>query len=99
MSDIIDPELDQDPIDATSAVVPVEADSNVDVPADDATDEKQSLKDKFLKMSLWEAMLLISLVLIGLATLRLFTVLRVYSEGFPFGGFPWSTSEFQILMW
>ena len=92
MSDVYDPELElsqdpvsQDPVDSLST-------DELDA-AEDGNPEKKGLVNSFLTMGIYNAMLLLSLVFIFLATLNMLGVLRTYSEGFPFSdGFPWSTN-------
>lgn len=64
-----------------------------------ATSEAEEKSGLFSSMTVYDTMLALAFVFIAVATIRLFLVLRVYSEGFPFGGFPWKTSEYQFLMW
>ena len=62
--------------------------------------EAKSKKGLFESMTIYDSLLILAFVFIVLATLRLFFVLRQYSESFPFGGgTPWSTGEYQWLMW
>ena len=85
MSDVFEPELNQDIANQDSMDAPV-ADST-----EDATSEKKGFVGSILSMGLFDVMLLLSLIFICLASLNMLGVLRTYSEGFPFsGGFPWS---------
>jgi hypothetical protein len=72
----------------------------VGMTSDEASDDTDSAdeaakKDKFT-LNLYDAMLMISLVCITLATLFLVFELRTFGD-FP-GGFPWRTSELNTLM-
>ena len=95
MSDVFEPELEpyedpagQDPVDSVDA--PSQDESELAEDAD--AEQKQSLVSSFLNMGIYNAMLLLSLVFICLATLNMLGVLRTYNGSFPFGGgFPWST--------
>ena len=77
----------------------VDPQAEMDSDSATATSEAEEKSGLFSSMTIYDTMLVLSFVFIAVATLRLFTVLRVYSEGFPFGGFPWKTSEYQFLMW
>lgn len=92
MSEIIDPEIDQDQVGQTTA------DSPMATATDEGGDKKKSIKDQILGMDLYNVMLLLSLLFIVFAIFYLLGVLRTYSPSFPFGGFPWNASEFQTLM-
>ena len=69
-----------------------------EAPADelDESTDADAAKKKGLSLNLYDAMLLISLVCITLATLFLVFELRTFGD-FP-GGFPWRTSELNTLM-
>ena len=89
MSDVIEPELNEDivsqePMDASTAES-----------TEDTKPAKKNLVASILSMGIFNAMLLLSLIFILLATLNLLDVLQVYSKGFPFGGggYPWSTNQ------
>ena len=80
--------------------------SEVDFPPEETdqvgitSDEQPEKKSLLASITVFETMLVLSFGFIVLATFLLFTVLRQYSEGFPFGGgMPYSTSEIQFLMW
>jgi hypothetical protein len=92
MSEIIDPELDQDQIGQTTA------DSPMASTAEDDGGRKKGFKDQVLGMDLYNVMLLLALLFIVFAIFYLLGILRTYSPSFPFGGFPWNASEFQTLM-
>jgi hypothetical protein len=92
MSEIIDPEIDQDQIGQATDDTPMAT------AADDSGEQKKSIKEQILGMDLYNVMLLLSLLFIVFAIFYLLGVLRTYSPSFPFGGFPWNTSEFQTLM-
>jgi len=87
MSDVIEPELNDD------IVSPEPMDASVAESTEDIKPAKKNLVGSFFSMGIFNAMLLVSLIFIILATLNMLGVLRTYNEGFPFGsgGYPWST--------
>ena len=93
--------MDFDSVDSASATEmdsAVETDSAVEMDDSEAVEDadqekKQGFVGSFLSMGIYNAMLLLSLVFIFLATLNMLGVLRTYNGSFPFGGgFPWSTN-------
>jgi len=90
MSDVFEPELNQEDIVSQESMDA----SAVAEPVEDATPAKKGLVNSILSMGIFNAMLLLSLIFIVLATLNMLGVLRTYNEGFPFGGggYPWSTT-------
>ena len=96
MSDVLEPEI-LEPYEDPAGQDSVDADGVQDGSelAEDAnSEEKQSLVHSFLNMGIFNAMLLLSLVFISLATLNMLGVLRTYNGSFPFdGSFPWSTNN------
>ena len=98
MSDVFEPELElnqdqvgQDSVDTASTDSTASTDGS-EVAEDGNSEKKQGLVSSFLNMGIYNAMLLLSLVFICIATLHMLGVLRTYSSSFPFGGFPWSTN-------
>lgn len=66
----------------------------------DGSSPEAEKKGFLASITVFESMLVISFFFIALATILLFTVLRQYSENFPFGGgMPYSTADVQFLMW
>ena len=86
MSDVFEPELNQDIVSQDSM------DTSETVSTENTKPAKKGFVKSVLSMGLFNAMLLLSLIFIFCATLKMLGVLQVYSEGFPFsgGGFPWS---------
>ena len=88
MSDVFEPELNQDfaSQDSMDGSVAEYDDAASAQPAEDTTK-----KDGKFSWGIYNVMLLMSLIFILLATLNMLGVLRTYNEGFPFGGggFPW----------
>jgi len=92
MSDLFEPELEpiqdlvgQDSVDADEATGTDGFETAENQP------KKQGLVASLFSMDIYNAMLLLSLVFIFLATLNMLFVLRTYNGSFPFGGgFPWS---------
>ena len=88
MSDVIEPELNDD------IVSPESMDASVAESTEDTKPAKKNLVGSILSMGIFNAMLLVSLIFILLATLKLLGVLQTYNEDFPFGsGYPWSTNQ------
>ena len=93
MSDVFEPELEpneepvgQDSVEATGTDG-LEA-------AEEQSEKKQGLVGSLFSMDIFNAMLLLSLFFICLATLNMLGVLRTYNGSFPFDlSFPWSTNN------
>ena len=87
MSDII-----QDPEELVDEPV-VAADSEGDEvgKTSEETGEEEKKKSLLASMTIYDAMLIVSLICIGLATILLLIELRTFGD-FP-GGFPWRTTE------
>lgn len=81
MSDVFEPELNQD----------IASQDSVDASmAESAEDTKPAKKNSIISMGIFNAMLLLSFIFILWATLNMLGILRTYSDGFPFtGGVPW----------
>ena len=109
MSNEFEQELDLEPVgqESVESVGSLESDDSVEsvdslsasetdsseIAEDAESEEKQSLVNSFLTMGIYNAMLLLSLIFIFVATLNMLGVLRTYNGSFPFGGgFPWSTN-------
>lgn len=94
MSDVFEPELEpiQDLVGQDSADSGGATGADVLETAEDQS-KKQGLAASLFSMDIYNAMLLLSLVFILLATLNMLGVLRTYNANFPFDlSFPWSTN-------
>lgn len=89
MSDIIEgaEDLLNESVETPDSEVESSSDE-VGLTSEEANDEKKSLLQN---LTVYDAMLMVSLVCIGLATLLLFLELRNFGD-FPFS-FPWRTNE------
>ena len=95
MSDVFEPELEpNEDLVGQEYVDDAPSQDDTGVAEDANSEEKQSLVSSFLNMGIYNAMLLLALVFIFLATLNMLGVLRTYNGSFPFdGSFPWSTTN------
>jgi hypothetical protein len=89
MSDITEgvEELLDEPVEAEGDAVGSTSDE-VEQTSEESSEEKESLLQS---MSIYDAMLLVSLICVAVATLLLFFELNTFGD-FP-GGFPWRTNE------
>jgi hypothetical protein len=86
MSDIIQ---DADELVDEAVIAAEPTDDEVGLTSEETGEEKK--KSLLASMTIFDAMLIVSLICIGLATILLFFELREFGA-FP-GGFPWRTTE------
>ena len=105
MSDSIfdDAEFENDAVEPESELEPETVGQTSDEGSAETSEEsspedvEETTREK-PSFSLFDAMLLISLVCVTLATLLLVFELREIDANFPFGGFPWRTTDVNTLM-